>query len=155
MKILTFLLLLLYYPVFAQQTDNEENVIIRINGVDYDSGKIYFNPKNVKDFRKEKTAEDSIYSSHRYKSIHVKRKKKIAMAPIKEMEVNLRKNNNIPDNEKIQVVIDGVILPTTEDCFIEQDYIKEVHIKISDPKTRGDHRYHSPTIILTTKKSVK
>lgn len=103
----------------------------------------------------KKTAEDVIHSTYRYKSIHVKRKKKSAMASIKQMEVNLRKKNNIPDNEKIQVVIDGVILPTTEDCFIEQDYIKEVHIMISDPKTKGDHLYHPPTIIIETKKNPK
>lgn len=151
MKILTLFLLLLSCPAFAQQ--KQEPVYIYLDSIKYEAKKVFFDISTVEDVRMEKTAEDSIYNSHRYKSIHVKRKKKSTMASLKEMETSLRKNNNIPDNEKIQVVIDGVILPTTEDCFIEQDYIKEVHIKISDPKTRGDHRYHSPTIIIKTKKN--
>jgi hypothetical protein len=123
--------------------------------VKYEARKVFFGMNNVEDIRFKKVAEDSIYTSHRYKSIYVKRRKQSPMTSIKEMEVNLRKNNNIPDNEKIQVVIDGVILPTTEDCFIEQDYIKKVHIMIYDAKTRASHMYHSPTIIIETKKNVK
>nr|WP_322625594.1 hypothetical protein [uncultured Flavobacterium sp.] len=153
MKIITLLLLLLSYSSFAQQKD--EPVYIYLDSVKYEAKKVFFDINNAEDVRMEKIAEDSVYTTHRYKSIYVKRKKKSPLASIKEMEVNLRKNNNIPDNEKIQVVIDGVILPTTQDCFIEQDYIKKIHILISDPKTKGDHLYRSPTIIIETKKNPK
>lgn len=150
MKTLTLLLLLLSCPAFAQQ--KEEPVYIYLDSVKYEAKKVFFDINNVEDVRMEKTAEDSVHSTYKYKSIYVKRKKQSSMTSIKEMEVNLHKNNNIPDNEKIKVVIDGVILPDMEGCFIEQDYIKKVHIVISDPKTRGSHRYHEPTIIIETKK---
>jgi hypothetical protein len=153
MKILTLLLLLFSCPAVAQQKD--EPVYIYLDSVKYEAKKVFFDINNAEDVRMEKTTEDSIHSTHRYKSIHVKRKHKGPMASIKEMENSLRKDKKIPDNEKIKVVIDGVILPDTEECFIEQEYIAKVDIVISDPKKRRDHLYHSPTIIIRTKKNPK
>lgn len=153
MKTLTLLLLFVSCPVIAQQKD--EPVYIYLDSMKYEAKKVFFDMDNVEDVRMEKTAEDSVHSTYRYKSIHVKRKHKSVMTSINEMENNLRKNNNIPDNEKIKVVIDGVILPDTEECFIEQEYIAKVDIVISDPKKRGDHLYHSPTIIIRTKNNLE
>ncbi|MFY7731365.1 MAG: hypothetical protein ACOVRN_17730 [Flavobacterium sp.] len=153
MKILTLLLLLLSYPVFAQQTDKEENVIIRINNVDYDSKKIYFNPKNVKDFRKEQNVKDTLIAIHHYKKILLEQKKKSPILSISSMINQVRENNKIPDTEAISVIIDGKLLINLEEYYIEERFIKELTIVTSPPEERNDHKYHGTSIIIKTKKN--
>lgn len=153
MKILTFLLLLLYYPVFAQQTDNEENVIIRINNVDYDRGKIYFNPKNVKDFRKEQNVKDTVIATHHYKKILFEQKNKSPIVSISSMINQVRNDNKIHNNEAISVIIDGKLLINPEEYYIEERFIKQLTIVTSPPQERKDHKYHGTSIIIKTKKN--
>lgn len=151
MKIPALVLLLLSCSLFAQQTDKEENVIIRINNVDYDSGKIYFNPKNVKDFCKEKLAEDTLYTTHRYKRILLEQKKKSPIVSISSMINHVRNKNKIHDNEAISVIIDGKLLINPEEYYIEERFIKELTIVTSPPEERNDHKYHGISISIKTK----
>lgn len=153
-----FMKFIIIYILFAgwslSAQIKQESVIISINDIDYDSGKIYFNPKNVKDFHKEKLAEDTLYTSHRYKKILLEQKKKSPIVSISSMISDVRNNNKIPNNEAISVTVDGELLINPEEYYIEESFIKELTIVTSPPEEKNDHNYHGTSIFIKSKKDL-
>jgi len=150
------LFLLFTLPVFSQQ----DSLVINhrtyyagqtyLDSVKVDIEKLYLNPKNIKSMRAVFTNTAWTMSGGPTVTF-ITRKKKGKLLPLEGFVDALRKSDSIADNEEVQLIVDGEPISNPEGYIIEESYIKKVSFLITDPKEKGDHLYHDPAIVITTK----
>ena len=150
------LLLLLSCPLFGQQNDTiiKGKSFIAFAGETYidsirvTAGKYFIDFDNVTEVRMFKANPEEHYKEG---ALLITRKKHSQLIPLEKFIDGLRKSDTLYKNEKIQLVVDGEPIQNAEGYVIEQDYIEDVSFLITDPKQKGDHMYHDPAIVITTK----
>lgn len=160
---LVYIVLLLYCPAFAQQ--EKDSIVIKnriyyagetyLDSIKIDMDKTYLNPKNIKLVHLERGKEAEIHATRKGGIIFITRKKDYKLLPLDGITLAVRKSHNIPENEKINPVIDGTLIKNPKGYFIEENYIKKIEILTSSPEIRNSHMGHPPTIIITTKSGKK